>query len=346
MIKVGIVGGTGYTGHELVRLLCGHPCVQLEGIAARSGAGKMYSDIYASLGTFTDIECEAFGQGGLIDRSDVIIAALPHGLSGQIVEEVWEKGKRIVDLGADFRFADAKVYQRWYNTQHPCTGLLEEAVYGIPEFNRHLIRDAKIVGNPGCYPTCSIFALAPMLEEGLLEESSIIIDAKSGVSGAGKSLKPGSHFCECNESIKAYKVAGHRHIPEIEQQLSIIAGKDITVSFTPHLVPMQRGMLITAYGSLKEDIGAEKLQELYTDFYKGEYFVRVMDMGKMPATAQVKGSNFCDIGIAVDQRTGRAVVCSVIDNLVKGASGQAVQNMNIMFGLDEKAGLDLPPLYI
>ncbi len=346
MIKAGIVGGTGYTGQELVRLLCRHPHISIEGISARSGAGKKYTDIYANLRGFTQLDCENFADSTLIDRSDVIIAALPHGLSGELVYEVNKKGKIVIDLGADFRFKDAKVYEEWYKTAHPYPELLESAVYGIPELNRSLIRDAGIVGNPGCYPTCSILALAPLLKEDLLEGNSIIIDAKSGVSGAGRALKPGSHFCECNESIKAYGVAGHRHTPEIEEQLSAISGKGITISFTPHLVPMNRGMLVTVYGKLKKNVNAKQLNRLYTDYYESEYFVRVMENGKMPTTRQVTGSNFCDIGTAVDQRAGRVVVCGVIDNLVKGASGQAVQNMNIMCGLDEKEGLDMPPAYL
>ena len=221
-----------------------------------------------------------------------------------------------------------------------------KAVYGIPELERSSIRRAEIVGNPGCYPTCSMLALAPLLGDDMLEEDSIIIDAKSGVSGAGRSLKLTSHFCECNESIKAYCVAGHRHTPEIEERLSKIAGKRQPSALLPHLVPMQRGMLVTAYAKLKKGMDAGMLRQLYAEYYQEEYFVRVMEEGIMPSTGQVRGSNFCDIGLAADQRTGRVVVCSAIDNLVKGASGQAVQNMNIMFGLDEKEGLDMPPLYL
>lgn len=346
MIRAGIIGGTGYTGQELVRLLCRHPHVEIGGISARSGAGQKYTDIYANLRGFTGLVCEGFGNDELIDRSDVIFTALPHGLSGEIVSKAYEKGKRVIDLGADFRFADAKVYEEWYGVKHPHPGLLENAVYGLPELNRNRVEEASIVGNPGCYPTCSILALAPLLKEDLLEEGSIVIDAKSGVSGAGRSLKLGSHFCECNESIRAYGVAGHRHTPEIEEQLSAAAGRKETVSFTPHLVPMQRGMLVTAYGKLKKGMDAGWLHQLYTGYYRDEFFVRVMEEGVMPSTGQVRGSNFCDIGLAVDKRTGRVIVCSVIDNLVKGASGQAVQNMNIMFGLDEKEGLDMPPLYL
>jgi len=346
MIKAAIIGGTGYAGQELVRLLCRHPHVKLEGISARSGAGQNYANIYANFRGFTGLICEGFGEGGLIDRSDVVFAALPHGLSGEIVSEAIKGGKRVIDLGADFRFSDVLVYEEWYGAKHPHPGLLESAVYGLPELYRNRVEGARVVGNPGCYPTCSILALAPLLKEDMLEEGSIIIDAKSGVSGAGRSLKLGSHFCECNESVKAYSVAGHRHTPEIEEQLSALASKKVTVGFTPHLVPMQRGMLVTAYGRLKSKADAGEINRLYEDFYNGEYFVRVMEEDKMPTTGQVRASNFCDIGTAVDKRTGRVIVCSVIDNLVKGASGQAVQNMNIMFGFDEKEGLDTPPLYL
>lgn len=346
MIRVGIVGGTGYTGQELVRLLCRHPCVKIVGISARSDAGQNYSDIYANMRGFIHLACDKFENDGLIDRSDVVFVALPHGLSGEIVSKAHKKGGKVVDLGADFRFTDLKTYEDWYGIKHPCPELLEQAVYGLPEINRARIKNAKVVGNPGCYPTCSILALAPLLEEDFLEEGSIVIDAKSGVSGAGRSPKPASHFCECNESVKAYGVAGHRHVPEIEEQLTAIAGKEVTVSFIPHLVPMQRGMLVTAYGRLKRETDTGRLRDLYADYYKGEYFVRVMEEGRVPSTGQVRGSNFCDIGVVVDQRAGRVIVCSAIDNLVKGASGQAVQNMNLMFGLDEKEGLDMPPLYL
>ncbi|NLO24624.1 MAG: N-acetyl-gamma-glutamyl-phosphate reductase [Clostridiales bacterium] len=346
MIKVAIIGGTGYTGQELVRILCRHPRAKLEGISARSGAGQNYADIYTSLRGFTGIICEDFGDGELIQRSDVGFAALPHGLSGEIVPEAVNRGKRVIDLGADFRFSDERVYEEWYGAKHPCPAILKRAVYGLPELKRNAIVDAAIVGNPGCYPTCSILALTPLLKEDMLEEGSVIIDAKSGISGEGRSLRLGSHFCECNESVKAYSVAGHRHTPETEEQLSAVAGKKVTVTFTPHLVPMQRGMLVTAYGKLKKGVDAEWLRQLYIGYYQDEYFVRVMKEGVMPTTGQVRGSNFCDISLAVDQRAGRVIVCSVIDNLVKGASGQAVQNMNIIFGFDEKDGLDMPPLYL
>lgn len=346
MIRVGIIGGTGYTGQELVRMLYNHSKVRLEGIVSKSYLGEFYADIYSNLYGFTGLVCEDFAENDIINRSDVVIIALPHGLSGPIVMEAVEKGKKVVDLGADFRFSDPIIYQQWYGIEHPCPHLLCNAVYGIPELNREKIKGATLVGNPGCYPTCSILTLAPLLRKNMLEDNSIIIDAKSGVSGAGRALKLESHFCECNESVKAYGVAGHRHLPEIEEQLSKIAGCKVVVSFTPHLVPMNRGILVTAYGKLKKNTTVEELYELYGDFYNKEYFVRVMEKGKMPVTGQVRNSNFCDIGIAVDERTGRVIVCGVIDNLVKGASGQAIQNMNIMCGLPEKEGLDMPPAYL
>jgi len=346
VLKVGIVGGTGYTGQDLARMLYTHPEVKIEGILTRSYAGETFSNIYPNLKGFADISCEKFDNRDIIDRSDVIITALPHSLSAPIVMEAYHKGKKVVDLGADFRFSNVEVYESWYKVKHPCPELLEEAVYAIPEINREEIKKVTIVGNPGCYPTCSILTIAPLLKEDIIDEHSIIIDAKTGVSGAGRSLKLGSHFCECNESIKAYGVAGHRHLPEIEEQLTKISGKNVTASFTPHLVPMNRGILTTIYASLKKDVSFEELYEIYMEYYHGEYFVRIMEKGKMPETRQVRNSNFCDIGIAVDEHAGRVIACGVIDNLVKGASGQAIQNMNIICGLPEKMGLDMPPVYV
>lgn len=346
MLKVGIVGGTGYTGQELVRMLYSHPEVKIEGILTRSYAEEKFADIYSNLKGFTDIICEEFEDRSIINRSDVIITALPHSLSAPIVMEAYHKGKKVVDLGADFRFSNVEVYKSWYKVKHPCPELLKEAVYAIPEINRDEIKNAIIVGNPGCYPTCSILSIAPLLTEDFIDEHSIIIDAKTGVSGAGRSLKLGSHFCECNESIKAYGVAGHRHLPEIEEQLTKISGKNVTASFTPHLVPMNRGILTTIYASLKKDVSLEELYQVYREFYRNEYFVRIMEKDKMPETRQVRNSNFCDIGIAVDEHAGKVIVCGVIDNLVKGASGQAIQNMNIICGLPEIMGLDTPPVYL
>ena len=346
MIKAGIIGGTGYTGQELVRILHNHPGVRVEGIATRNYGGELFSNIYPSLEGFTNILCESFEDRSLIERSDVIITALPHGLSAPIVIQARQRGKKAVDLGADFRFSDPEVYEKWYRVEHPSPGLLKEAVYGIPELNREEIKEGEIVGNPGCYPTCALLAIAPLVKEDVVDEGSIIIDAKTGISGAGRTVKLVSHFCECNENIKAYGVAGHRHLPEIEEQLGKIAGKKITLCFTPHLAPMSRGILATVYGSLKRDMALEELHEIYSEFYLKEYFVRVMDKGKMPGTGQVRNSNFCDIGVALDPHTGRVIICGAIDNLVKGASGQAVQNLNIVCGLPEKMGLDIPPVYL
>ncbi len=346
MIRVGIVGGTGYTGQELVRILYSHPKVRIEGILTRTYAGEQFANIYPNLLNFTDILCEDFEDRSILDRSDVIITALPHGLSAPFVMEAYQRGKKVVDLGADFRFADVDIYEKWYEVEHPCAPLLDEAVYALPEINRERIRGTRIAGNPGCYPTCSILTIAPLLKEDIIDESSVIIDAKSGVSGAGRSLKLGSHFCECNENIKAYSIASHRHMPEIEEQLTQIAGKKVNVTFTPHLIPMNRGILVTVYAAVKKKISREELYEIYREFYRGEYFIRIMEKGQMPETKQVRNSNFCDIGVAVDEHTGRVIVCGVIDNLVKGASGQAVQNMNIICGLPETMGLDVPPVYI
>lgn len=346
MISVSIIGGTGYTGQELLRILCNHPKVKVEGIITRSHPGERFSNIYPSLKGLVDAECSEFESRGFIDRSDVVFIALPHGLTAPFAAEASRKGKKVVDLGADFRFNSPQTYQQWYSSRHPHPELLERAVYGIPEINRDRIKDTAIVANPGCYPTCSILTIAPLLKEDVIDEHSIIIDAKSGISGAGRELRLGSLFCEADENIKAYGVAGHRHQPEIEEQLTFIAGKEVRVSFTPHLVPMSRGIMVTAYGNLKREADMDMLFEMYREFYSGEYFVRVMEKGKMPETRQVRASNFCDIGIAVDRHTNRVIACGVIDNLVKGASGQAVQNMNILCGLPESTGLDIPPVYI
>ena len=345
MIKTALIGGTGYTGQELARMLYTHPEVKIEGILTRSYAGELFSDIYPNLKNMTDNRCVDFEDKKVIENSDVIITALPHGVSAPVVMDAYQQGKKVIDLGADFRFSDVNVYEKLYDVVHCCPVLLDKAVYGIPEINREEIEGRDIVGNPGCYPTCSILTTAPLLKEEIVEENSIIIDAKSGVSGAGRSLNQGSLFCECNDSIKAYGVATHRQMPEIEEQLSKISGKSVRVSFTPHLTPMNRGILATVYATMKKDISVKDLYEVYTEFYRGEYFVRIMEPGKMPETRQVRGSNYCDIGVAVDKHTNRVIVCGAIDNLVKGASGQAIQNMNIICGLPEKMGLDIPPMY-
>lgn len=345
MIKAGIIGATGYTGVELVRILSRHPEVQLEGLTSQSYAGQSFESVFPSSANFANMLLEPQDAGALAERCDVIFTALPHGVSMGVVEEVTQKGKKVIDLGADYRFDRVDVYEKWYKLEHKTRELASQSVYGLPELHRDEICKASVIGNPGCFPTSIILGLAPLLKNGLIDISSIISDSKSGVSGGGRGLNLAFHYPECNENFKAYNIGMHRHTPEIEQELSKLAGNDVTVSFTPHLVPMTRGILSTIYASMNKSHSVEELLELYSDFYRGEYFVRIHPKGQYPQTKWVYGSNYCDIGIAVDPRTNRIIVVSVIDNLVKGASGQAVQNMNVVFGLPEKTGLDFAPVF-
>ncbi|MCD8159480.1 MAG: N-acetyl-gamma-glutamyl-phosphate reductase [Clostridiales bacterium] len=342
MIKAGIIGATGYAGSELVRILLSHPDVKIETITSKSYTGKDYKEVYPNF-SHIDMVCEEENMEELAEKCDVIFMALPHGQASKRVTEDILKKCKIIDLGADFRLQDIDVYESWY-CEHYSKEILKEAVYGLCEINREKIKGRRIVGNPGCYTSCSILSLYPLLKEGLVKEDSVIIDAKSGVSGAGRGVSLSNLFCEVNESVKAYKIASHRHTPEIEEQLSMAAGKPITISFTPHLIPMNRGILATCYASLKENLSYEDIREVYEKYYKDEYFIRLTDKGVFPETRWVKNSNFVDIGFAVDKRTNRVIVIGAIDNLYKGAAGQAVQNMNILFGLDEKTGINyIPP---
>ncbi len=346
MIKVGIVGATGYAGEELVRILSCHPEVQLCDIVSKSYAGQKLCDLYPTLrgvvdGCLGDVDADR-----LAENCDVVFTALPHGASAKLISQLAKKGVKIIDLSADFRYKDEKVYTRWYGVEHCDLPLLKKSVYGLCELYREDIKKADIIGNPGCYTTASIMGTAPMVAKGIIDTKSIIIDAKSGVTGAGRKEKLDYSFCECTESMKAYGVATHRHTSEIEQELSIFAKEQITLNFTPHLIPMKRGILATIYANLTEDITAEELVKIYKEFYKDEYFVRIYEAGSLPETNHVAGSNFVDIGCVVDKRTKRAIVVSCIDNLFKGAAGQAVQNMNIMFGLDEKTGIGNPGFYL
>ena len=346
MIKVGIIGATGYTGAELVRLIARHPKAEIVILTSQSYVGEKYTDIYPHLSKFVDLECSEQDIAKVIEKSDVIFTALPHGLSMDIVAAIKAKGKKVVDLGADFRLDDGSLYEEWYKVTHSQQDLLESAVYGLPELKKEEIAQSSIIGNPGCYPTSSVLALAPLLKEKLIALDSIIIDSKSGVSGAGRGLSLGAHYSECNENLKAYNIGVHRHIPEIEQELSKVAGSEVKISFTPHLIPMTRGILTTAYSNLLKDLSLEEVYALYQEFYLGKPFVRILSPGQLPQTKWVAGSNFCDIGLTVDKRTNRVVVVSAIDNLIKGAAGQAIQNMNLMFGLPEETGLDFPGMYL
>ena len=346
MIKVGILGATGYAGIEVVRLLSRHSECELTLLVSQTFKGQKISDVYQSLRGVCDLVCEELDVAEAAKRCDVVFTALPHGASKEVIPSLYAAGLKVIDLSGDFRYNDVKVYEEWYGQPHSSHELLIESVYGLCELHREEIKKTKLVGNPGCYTTCSILGLAPLVKHGLIDNSSIIIDAKSGVSGAGRGLALDYHFCECTENMKAYKLGTHRHTSEIEQELGLLAGEEIRLSFSPHLVPMKRGIFATCYANLKTDKSQEELVQLYKDFYEGEYFVRVYNSGELPESNHVSGSNFVDIGLVVDKRLNRVIVVSAIDNLVKGAAGQAVQNMNLMFGLDEKTGLMQAGLYL
>jgi N-acetyl-gamma-glutamyl-phosphate reductase len=340
MLKVAIVGASGYTGAELIRMLHVHPEAAVTSVTSEQSAGKRISDVFPSLRGRCDLVLENLEPVRVAEKADFIFTALPHKAAMEVVPTFLKLGKRVVDLSADYRLRDAGEYERWYEP-HLSPELLKKAVYGLPELKRVKIAAADLVANPGCYPTSVILGLAPLLKKRLIDPATVIADSKSGVSGAGRSAKVDNLFCEVNDGFKAYGVGGvHRHIPEIEQELSQLAGVKMTISFTPHLVPMDRGILSTIYTSPVGEVVLADLVKLYADFYEGEPFVRVLPAGSFPSTAFVRGSNFCDIGLAVDSRTGRIIVVSAIDNLVKGASGQAVQNMNIINGFPENMGLE------
>ncbi|NLD48190.1 MAG: N-acetyl-gamma-glutamyl-phosphate reductase, partial [Clostridiaceae bacterium] len=339
MINVGIIGATGYVGIEIVRLLQNHPDINISVVVSQSFVGQKISEVYPHLKNVFDMECENLDIDRIAEKADIFITALPHGVSKEVIPKLIEKGKRIIDHSGDFRFKSVEVYEKWYNTKHGMPHLLDISVYGLPELHREEIKNARIIGNPGCYPTCSILGIAPLLREKLIETKNIIIDAASGVSGAGRSTELPYQFCECTENYKAYKVSTHRHTSEIEQELSLLAGSEILVSFTPHLVPMKRGMLSTIYANLTSEKTTSQLLDLYREFYKDEFFVRILDEGKLPETKFVSGSNYIDIGLVVDKRLNRVVILSALDNLGKGASGQAVQDLNIICGLPEYTGL-------
>ena len=343
-LKVGIVGVTGYVGEELVRILCHHPEVSEITAASNEYAGTALDRVYPYLRGHAEIEILGMEKlDELIDRSDVVFLALPHGVSAPVALQVIGKGKKVIDLAADFRLPEQKVYEKWYQTQHGAPELLKEAVYGIPELVREEIKGKRLVANPGCYPTSALLALAPLLKNRLVDRSSVIIDAKSGVSGAGRSLKLGSLFAECNENMKAYGVGSHRHTPEIAHYAGVLAGEAVNIIFTPHLIPVSRGIISTVYAKLSKALDSCSLREIYQDFYAGEEFVQVALEGEMPETKWVVGTNRCFLGVVVNGKM--AVVVSVIDNLVKGAAGQAVQNMNLLFELPENTGLQQLGLY-
>jgi len=344
MITIGIVGASGYTGVELARLLCNCPDVKLSVATSRQYKGKNLADVYPNLAGMVDIVCEDLKTEELVDRADLFFTAVPHQTAMAIVPDLLKAGKKVVDLSADFRLHDAEIYEKWYQN-HTAQEYLAEAVYGLPELHRQQIAEARLVANPGCYPTSVILGLAPLLQAEAIEPETIIVDSKSGASGAGRVAQTGTLFCEVNDGFKAYKVAEHRHTPEMEQEISKLCKKQVAISFTPHLLPMSRGILSTIYAKLTQAISDTEVHEIYNSFYNDETFVRLCEPGSYPATQFVRGSNFCDIGVKIDNRTGRIVVLSAIDNLVKGAAGQAVQNMNLMCGLPETKGLLSVPLF-
>jgi len=345
MIKVAVLGATGYAGIELVRLLTNHPEVSIEVLGSQSFSGKKISEVYPNLKGILEKECSEVDMEA-VAKCDVAFTALPHGASKTVIPALLETGVKVIDLSGDYRYDDAAVYEEWYGEPHSSPELLAESVYGLCELHRDKIKNARLIGNPGCYTTCSILGAAPLLAKGLADTKNIIIDAKSGVTGAGRGLSLGCHFCECTENTKAYKIATHRHTSEIEQELSNIAGENIMLSFTPHLIPQKRGILATIYMNLNKPCTTEEIQKLYEEYYKDEFFVRVKALGELPETKHVAGSNFLDIGVCVDKRLNRAVIVSALDNIVKGAAGQAIQNMNIMFGLDEKTALNQAGFYL
>jgi N-acetyl-gamma-glutamyl-phosphate reductase len=342
MIRVAIAGASGYTGFELLRILCSHPSVRVTLITSRQQKGQRIDEFYPALKRHCSLVFEETDPEKLAESSDLVFTALPHQASMDIVPGLLDRGVKVVDLSADYRLRDPEVYEKWYS-EHKTPELLREAVYGLPELYREKIRSARLVANPGCYPTSIILATAPILLRGLIDPESIIADSKSGVSGAGRGVSLGLHFCEVNEGFRAYKVAQHRHTPEIEQELSVLAGRPVAINFTPHLVPMSRGILSTVYSNLKPGVGAEEVDEAFRNYYRDELFVRLGNRDQLPVSLQVRGSNYCDLGWRIDERTRRLIVISVIDNLTRGASGQAVCNMNIMCGMPEDTGIKEAP---
>ena len=345
MIKAGIIGATGYAGGELVRLLTGHKEAEIKWYGSRSYIDKKYAQVYQNMFQIVEDKCLDDNMEELSKEVDVIFTATPQGLCASLVNDEILSRTKIVDPSADFRIKDVKVYEQWYGITHPAPQYIPEAVYGLCEINRKAVKGARLIANPGCYPTCTTLSIYPLLKEGLIDPNTIIADAKSGTSGAGRGAKVDNLFCEVNENIKAYGVASHRHTPEIEEQLGYAAGEPVLINFTPHLVPMNRGILITAYASLKKEVSYEEIKAVYDKYYASERFVRVLEKDVCPQTKWVEGSNFVDVNFKIDSRTGRVIMMGAMDNLVKGAAGQAVQNMNLMFGLKESEGLDLVPMF-
>ena len=344
-MKVGIIGATGYAGGELVRLLMGHPQAEIVWYGSRSYIDKKYYEVFQNMFQIVDSKCLDDNMEELAAQADVIFTATPQGFCASIINEEILSKVKVVDLSADFRIKDVKVYEEWYKITHKSPQFIDEAVYGLCEINREDVKKARLVANPGCYPTCSTLSIYPMVKEGLIHPNTIIIYAKSGTSGAGRGAKVDNLYCEVNENMKAYGVSTHRHTPEIEEQLGYAAGEKVVLNFTPHLAPMNRGILVTAYASLTRKVTYEEVKAVYDQYYGEEKFVRVLDEDVCPQTKWVEGSNYVDVNFKLDFRTNRIIMMGAMDNLVKGAAGQAVQNMNLMFGLEESMGLCQAPMF-
>lgn len=338
-MEVGIIGASGYTGSELLRLLHLHPHAEVAYLTAHAYAGKRVGELYPHLLPFKDMAFEDFNASKALEQADIFFVCLPHGQAMQVVPQLLEGGAKVIDLSADFRLDSSTLYEEWYGVEHTAGAWLEEAVYGLPELNRESVSQARLVAVPGCYPTASVLAVAPLLRVGWLAGGVVLVDAKSGISGAGRGLSLDTHYPQCDASVKPYNVMRHRHVPEIEQEMTRAAGETVRVVFTPQLVPMSRGILSTAYALLKED-ATEKVRGAYTEAYADEPFVHLLEEGEWPQTKAVSGTNHCQVGLAVDPRSGWLVAAAAIDNLVKGASGQAVQCFNLVAGLPETAGLE------
>jgi N-acetyl-gamma-glutamyl-phosphate reductase len=344
-LRAAIIGSTGYGGVELIRLLLTHPYIDITSVISSSHAGKSISDGFPHLSEIVVDQLDAVDVALIKGKADIVFTATPHGVSAELVPQLLDAGLKVIDLSGDFRLKSGELYERWYKHKPAHPDYLARAVYGLAEVFGDEVRGADFISNPGCYPTTTTLGLVPALAAGWIVPESIIVDAKSGVSGAGRGLSQTFHYSEINENFLAYKINKHQHTPEIEQVLSRVAGREVVTTFTTHLVPMTRGILCTIYAELKEKRTEDDLIGLYRQYYEGRRFVRIRDKGKWPATKEVWGSNYCDIGLSVDERTGRVTIISVIDNLVKGAAGQAVQNLNLMMGWEETTGLEFSPVY-
>ena len=347
MLNLGIIGATGYVGAEIIRLIALRDDIKITTVVSNNFVGQPFSAVYPSLRGIYDNICDKLDIDDISEKADFFITALPHGVSTSVIPSLLEKGKRVIDHSGDFRFRDVKVYEKWYKTTHGAPELADKAVYGLPEFYRDKIRTASLVADPGCYPTCSVMGIAPALKNKIVSSKNIVISAASGVSGAGRKSDLPYAFCETDENYKAYGVASHRHTPEIEQELSLLCGEPVLVSFTPHLVPMKRGMLATSsLNIINEELSPTGIHTIYEEYYKNEPFVRILPLGQLPETKYVAGSNYIDIGIVVDTRLNKLIVVSALDNLGKGSASQALQAHNIMAGFDETKGLLTPSLYL